>query len=98
MTQTDSSAPERARQEVFARPPFSDDAAPTAEEKTRLRAAVELAGIREFPYPFASALAVASDIDGATRTSYTAYVGQLVRLLTGWRTAHVQHLGAAVGT
>jgi hypothetical protein len=37
--------------------------------------------LRPFPYPFASALAIISDVDGSSRARYDAYVGQLVGTL-----------------
>ncbi len=35
--------------------------------------------IRPFPYPFASALSIVSDVDGASKARYEGYVGQIVR-------------------
>ena len=35
--------------------------------------------IRSFPYPFASALSIVSDVDGASKARYEGYVGQIVR-------------------
>ena len=58
---------------------ISDAEVPSRQDEARLRAAVAEAGIREFPFPFRSAIAVASDIDRSTRTNYQRYVGQLVR-------------------
>jgi len=37
--------------------------------------------LRDFPFPFASALSIVSDVDGSTRPNYVAYVGQLVHQL-----------------
>jgi len=37
--------------------------------------------IRAFPYPFASALTIVSDVDGASRARYEGYVGDIVRKL-----------------
>ncbi|MBV8977699.1 MAG: hypothetical protein JOZ13_10010 [Alphaproteobacteria bacterium] len=35
--------------------------------------------IRDFPYPFASALAIVSDADGSSKARYEGYVGDIVR-------------------
>jgi len=35
--------------------------------------------IRAFPYPFASALSIVSDVDGSSKARYEGYVGQIVR-------------------
>ena len=35
--------------------------------------------IRPFPYPFASALTVVSDVDGSSRARYDGYIGDIVR-------------------
>jgi hypothetical protein len=38
-------------------------------------------GVRIFPYPFGSAVAIVSDIDGSSRTRYAGYIGALVEEL-----------------
>src|ERR1051326_367492 len=50
--------------------------------------------LRRFPYPFASAVSVLSDVDGSVKERYRAYIAQLVQQfgldfgdstwLTGW--------------
>lgn len=58
--------------------PFTASNTLDSKQKERLRAAMDAKGIRTLPYPFASAVAVVSDIDGSTRQRYDAYVGMLV--------------------
>jgi len=58
--------------------PFSARNAPAPEERERMIAELRGAGVRLFPRPFASAVAIVSDVDSSTRETYEAYTGLLV--------------------
>ena len=47
-------------------------------EKVRRHELMAKKGVRLLPYPFASAMAVVSDLDGSSRGRYESYVGELV--------------------
>ncbi|MEO8926009.1 MAG: hypothetical protein ABI306_02490 [Caulobacteraceae bacterium] len=60
--------------------PYTPKLGYTDEERARIRSRLRTQGVREFPYPFASAMSVISDCDGSSRTRYEAYVGAFNRL------------------
>jgi hypothetical protein len=53
----------------------------SAKEKAQLRRSNALAGLRELPFPFGSAIAIVSDVDASSRARYDAYAGTLVSQL-----------------
>jgi hypothetical protein len=50
----------------------------SADEASAAKELLAARGVRLLPYPFASALAIASDVDSSRRHRYDGYVGQLV--------------------
>ena len=61
--------------------PFSGDEPLTKCSPEEFQASLDRAGIRLMPYPFDSALAVASDVDGSSRERFDGYTGMLVHEL-----------------
>ena len=59
--------------------PFSGHNVPSPEERDEARRRLREAGIREFPYPFASLVSIASDIDSSTADRYRCYQSLLVK-------------------
>ncbi|MGI9168818.1 MAG: hypothetical protein ACR2FH_01390 [Caulobacteraceae bacterium] len=62
------------------RGPLSGALAFTGDELDRARAELAAKGIRELPWPFASAISVVSDADGTNRARYDAYCGAFLAL------------------
>jgi len=50
----------------------------SADEASAVRGLLSAQGVRLLPYPFASALAVVSDVDASNRRRYEGYIGQIV--------------------
>ena len=67
------------RQLTRSIPSLSKNGAPCQEEVQRLRTELQAAGMRELPYPFRAAIALASDVDKSTVYRFGKYVGQLVK-------------------
>ncbi|MDD5671499.1 MAG: sulfotransferase domain-containing protein, partial [Candidatus Omnitrophica bacterium] len=64
---------------IIRQPTVQTTNAPEPEKKQRFRNHSEIVGLREFPFPFESALAITSDTDRTNRTRYRAYMKQLVQ-------------------
>ncbi len=58
--------------------PFSHRNFWTPAGMAEIEAGLAAAGVRPLPYPFASALAIASDVDSSSRARFAGYVGSLV--------------------
>jgi hypothetical protein len=58
--------------------PFFKDHVYTRFEEKKARANLAAKDIRLMPFPFNSALAIVSDLDGSQRPQYEAYTGQLI--------------------
>ncbi len=69
----------RKLREVLLLRPFAEEGWPEKHEKERMRAQMQEAGMREFPFPFDSAMAIASDVELSCRNHYAAYTDQLVK-------------------
>lgn len=58
--------------------PFSSELPASPLSADALEASLDAVGIRLLPYPFASAFAVASDVDGSSRETFDGYTNMLV--------------------
>jgi len=67
-----------AKAPVLKTSPFTHANVPSSAQKKSVRTKLDELGVRPLPFPFASAFAVVSDVDGSTRLRYQAYVGKLV--------------------
>jgi hypothetical protein len=61
--------------------PLTGSHALSREHRDQIQSELVRAGVRLIPYPFGSAVAVVSDLDGTTRSRFESYVGILVRQL-----------------
>lgn len=57
---------------------FCDENTFTHSEQRKVRSALARNGVRPLPFPFASGVAIASDVDASNRQRFAGYVGQLV--------------------